>query len=164
MSYQVKGEQYIAVLAGFGGSNGLHVPYIQNPRTDAHGRVLVFKLDGKAATPVTKRPLLEANVPNETWPDEVVKKGAAAYGNCLLCHGFGAYSNGVVPDLRRSPMLSNKAAWDAVVLGGAKESLGMPNWSGKISPEDVEAIRAYIADRAKQLKADEDAAKKLSSR
>jgi PQQ-dependent dehydrogenase (methanol/ethanol family) len=164
MSYEVRGEQYIAVLAGFGGSNGLHVPYITNPRTDAHGRVLVFKIDGKAATPATKRPLLEANVPNETWPDEVVKKGAAVYGNCLLCHGFGAYSNGVVPDLRRSPMLSNKAAWDAVVLGGAKESLGMPNWSGKLSPEDVEAVRAYIADRAKQLKADEDAAKKVSSR
>ncbi len=41
---------------------------------------------------------------------------------------------------------------------------GMPNWSGKLSADDVEAVRAYIADRAKQLKADEDAAKRVSAK
>ena len=105
------------------------------------------------------RPLLPANVPAETWPAETVSRGAALYGNCAACHGFGTYAANVIPDLRRSPMLSVKSAWDAVVLGGALADKGMPNWTGRLATEDVEAIRAYVVDRARQLRDDEAAAR-----
>ncbi|MCW5625216.1 MAG: c-type cytochrome, partial [Burkholderiales bacterium] len=158
MTFMAKGEQYIAVLSGLGGSNGLHVPYIQNPRAGP-GRILVYKLNGEAELPAGYPPILPANVPQEEWPAETVAKGEGLYGaNCLLCHGFGAISNGVVPDLRRTPMLSSRAAFEHVVLGGALVDTGMPNWSGKLDAKDVDAIRAYLADRAKQLQRDEDLA------
>jgi hypothetical protein len=58
MSYRVGSDQYIAVLAGFGGSNGLHVPYIDNVSIGDNGRVLVFKLDRTATLPNNPRPIL----------------------------------------------------------------------------------------------------------
>ncbi|WP_235505752.1 PQQ-dependent dehydrogenase, methanol/ethanol family [Variovorax sp. Root411] len=155
MSYAVAGEQYIAVLSGFGGANALHVPSIQNPKVGLNGRVLVFKLDGKAIAPDNSRPLLAPNVPTEVWPTEIVSKGAALYGNCAGCHGFGTYGHNAIPDLRRSQMLGSRPAWEAIILGGGLESKGMPGWSGTLKPEDVEAIRAYIADRARVLRDDE---------
>ncbi|QAZ40370.1 PQQ-dependent dehydrogenase, methanol/ethanol family [Methylibium sp. Pch-M] len=158
MTYAVGGEQYVAVVAGFGGSNALHAPFAIAPKVGLHGRILAFKLDGRAVLPDNSRPLLPPNVPAQTWPAETVSRGAALYGNCAACHGFGTYAANVIPDLRRSPMLSVKSAWDAVVLGGALADKGMPNWTGRIAAEDVEAIRAYVVDRARQLRDDEAAA------
>jgi len=155
MSYRVGSDQYIAVLAGFGGSNGLQVPYIDNVSIGQNVRVLVFKLDGTVTLPNNPRPILPVNVPAEQWPDEVVKKGAELYGNCVFCHGFSTYSNGVVPDLRRSANLTDKEAWQSIVIGGVLKDNGMVSFVNRLSLEDAEAIRAYIADRARQLARDE---------
>lgn len=155
MSYAVGGTQYVAVLAGFGGANALHVPYVEKPKVGTQGRLLVFKLDGTATAPNNEKLKQAANVPNESWPAETVGKGAALYGNCAGCHGFGTYAHDAIPDLRRSALLSNRAAWEKVILGGALEAKGMPNWTGTLKPEDTEAIRAYVADRARVLRDDE---------
>jgi PQQ-dependent dehydrogenase (methanol/ethanol family) len=157
MSYMVKGEQYIAVLAGFGGSNALHVPYFKSVRIGTNGRVLVFKLNGKATLPDNTKPVLDAQVPSDTFTDAQVAHGASLYGNCVLCHGFGMNTNNMIPDLRRSPIPSNRAAWEDVVLRGSREDKGMPKWSETLSAEDSEALRAYVASRAKVLKRDLDA-------
>jgi quinohemoprotein ethanol dehydrogenase len=155
MSYRVGSDQYIAVLAGFGGSNGLQVPYIDNVSIGENGRVLVFKLDATATLPNNRRPVLPVNVPSEQWPDEIVKKGAELYGNCVFCHGSSTYSNGVIPDLRRSANLSDKETWQSIVIDGVLQDNGMVSFVNRLSPEDAEAIRAYIADRARQLARDE---------
>lgn len=155
MSYSVGGTQYIAVLSGFGGANALHVPYIQNAKVGLNGRVLVFKLDGTATAPDNEKLKAAPNVPAQTWSAETVAKGAALYGNCAGCHGFGTYGHDAIPDLRRSALLGNRAAWEQVILGGALEARGMPNWSATLKPEDAEALRAYIADRARVLRDDE---------
>lgn len=157
MSYEIDGTQYVAVLAGLGGSAGLQIPHMKNPRAGI-GRVLVFKLDGKGTLPPYQRAHRPAQVPDETFAPELVAKGAAFYGNCVACHGYGTYTNDeVVPDLRRSPMLLHKDAFASVVHDGILESRGMVSFADRMSREDVEALRAYLVDRAKQLKADEDA-------
>lgn len=161
MTYSVDGTQYIAVLAGFGGANSMHVPFINNVKVGTHGRVLVFRLDGTAVATDNEKKKLPPNVPGETWPSETVAKGKALYGkNCAACHGFGTYGHGAVPDLRRSPLVSSGAGWAAVILQGALAHKGMPNWGGTLTPEDSEAIRAYIVDRARVLRDDEEAARK----
>ena len=155
MSYMVGTDQYIAVLSGLGGAGALHMPYMDNPRA-GFGRVLVFKLNGTAKLPPSSFTVQPAQVPPDQWSKEVVAKGGAVYGNCVFCHGFAAISNGVIPDLRRSPMLMSKEVWSAVVGGGALESNGMVNFSKRgLSPEDIEAVRAWVADRARQLQSDE---------
>jgi quinohemoprotein ethanol dehydrogenase len=121
-----------------------------------YGRVLAFKLNGAAALPPYKPEIKPANAVPNTWDEATVKHGADAYGTCVFCHGFAAESNGVVPDLRRSTLLGDKAGWASVVLEGAFESEGMPNLSSRVSPEDAEAIRAYVASRARQLARDEN--------
>ncbi|MCK1315467.1 PQQ-dependent dehydrogenase, methanol/ethanol family [Bradyrhizobium sp. 23] len=162
MSYAVGSEQYIAIVTGFGGAGGLHVPYIDVAKSGT-GRVLVFKLDGSATLPPAKLyEKAEALVPTDSWPADVVAKGAALYGNCLFCHGFSAISNGVVPDLRRSRMVNSKDGWKAVVIDGALEAKGMISFADRLSEADAEAIRAYIADRAKQLASDEAVRKRAS--
>lgn len=154
MSYAVKGDQYIAVLAGFGGSNALHVPFFMNAKVGKNGRVLVFKLGGSATLPDNTKPVLEAMVAPDKFTDEQVAKGGQLFGNCVFCHGFGMNTNNMVPDLRRSPIPSNRAAFEEIVLKGALESKGMPGWGKTLSPEDSEALRAYIASRARVLQKD----------
>jgi quinohemoprotein ethanol dehydrogenase len=158
MSYEVESEQYISVLSGFGGSNGLAVLYIDGAHA-GQGRILTFKLNGTATLPsnLWKKPRPATIVPAKTWTEATVKEGEKEYaaGNCVFCHGFSAISNGVVPDLRRSPIIADADAFRTVVLGGVLESQGMPNMTGRVTPEQVEAIRAFIADRARQLAIDE---------
>jgi len=157
MSYAVDGVQYIAVLSGLGGT-WRNNPYVRNPRSGM-GRVLVFKLDGDAVLPPYQSKRGVPQIPDETFSQELIAEGRGYYGNtCSYCHGSGGYTNGeVITDLRRSPMLLDKEAFRQVVYGGILEHSGMVSFSFRLSEENVEAIRAFVVDRAIQLKADEDA-------
>ncbi|MBL8647310.1 MAG: cytochrome c, partial [Sphingosinicella sp.] len=85
-----------------------------------------------------------------------VTHGAALYeGTCGVCHGPGGISSGVLPDLRRSGVLADKDNWNAVVIGGALKDRGMVSFAPWMSADDAEAIRAYIAGKAKLLAASE---------
>jgi quinohemoprotein ethanol dehydrogenase len=156
MTYELDGEQYIAVLTGFGGANGLNVPYIDEVKV-GQGQILVFKLNGTGALPTrTVAKLQPATVvPKEQFTDAQVADGERNYGNCVFCHGFSAISIGVVPDLRRSPAIADAEAFRSIVLGGALESEGMPNMTGRINKDELETIRAYLADRARLLARDD---------
>lgn len=161
MTYSVDGTQYVAVLAGFGGANSMHVPFIKNVKVGTHGRVLVFKLDGNAVASDNEKKKLPPNVPDETWSSATIAKGKGLYGGtCSVCHGFGTYGHDSIPDLRRSLFVSNRAGWEAVILQGAFAHKGMPDWSESLTLEDSESIRAYVADRARVLRDDEETARK----
>jgi ferritin-like metal-binding protein YciE len=54
VSYSVGGQQYVAVMAGYGGAYPLSSPFVDNPRVMPNGRVLVFKLGGNAALPAPR--------------------------------------------------------------------------------------------------------------
>jgi len=157
MSYAVDGVQYIAVLSGLGGS-WRNNPYVKNARSGM-GRVLVFKLDGDAVLPPYASKRGVAQVSDEVFAQELIAQGRGFYGaNCAVCHGSGGYSNGeVITDLRRSPMLVNKEAFSQVAYDGILEHNGMVSFSFRLTQDNVEAIRAFLLDRAGQLKADEDA-------
>lgn len=161
MSYMMNGEQYIAVLAGFGGSNALHVPFIKT-KIGTNGRLLVFKIGGKATLADNSKPEFDAMVTNENFTVEQVKRGSELIGNCVLCHGSGLHSNNMLPDLRRSPIVTSKEAFADVVLKGSRENKGMPGWASSMTAEDVESLRAYIQSRAKVLKADLEAERKAA--
>ena len=43
------------------------------------------------------------------------------------------------------------SAWNAILLGGAYLSRGMPAFEGVLTEEDAEAIRAYIVRQAQAI-------------
>jgi len=45
--------------------------------------------------------------------------------------------------------LADKATWQAIVHDGALKDNGMVGFAKWMSPEDVEAVRGYVADRAR---------------
>ena len=68
--------------------------------------------------------------------------------NCAVCHGTLGISSGVLPDLRWSTYTADADAWNNVVIGGALSENGMVSFEDVITPEDAEAIRAYVVTQA----------------
>lgn len=156
VSYAVDGEQYVAVMAGYGGAYPLSSSFVDNPRPMPNGRLLVFKLGGRAPYSIERIENPPATVVEAAWSAETAKQGAALYeSTCGVCHGPAGISSGVLPDLRRSGVLADKDSWNAVVIGGALKDRGMVSFAKWMSADDAEAIRAYVAGKAKLLAAAE---------
>jgi quinohemoprotein ethanol dehydrogenase len=157
VTYSIKGEQYVAVLAGWGGVWALApgiLSQVAGPMRNV-SRLLVFKLNGSAQLPpeqpVELRPL---EPPAVTGTPERIAAGAQQYGRfCGVCHGDAAYGGGLLPDLRRSTLLADSKVWASVVHDGALSTQGMIGFASVLSPEQVEGIRAYVIKRANEDKA-----------
>ncbi|MDO8837615.1 MAG: PQQ-dependent dehydrogenase, methanol/ethanol family [Parvibaculum sp.] len=156
VTYTVDGEQYVAVLAGWGGVNIVS----GDARTSAaakygnEGRLITFKLGGGGTLP--QLALRDQSIPE--WPaltanEETVRQGEIAYTQyCMLCHGALAISPGVTPDLRR--MNENvREHFQDIVRGGLLSANGMASFADLVSEEDVEAILSYVQKRALEDKA-----------
>lgn len=144
ISYELDGEQYIAQVVGGSAPGGYYAP--------TYARLLVFKLGGNAQLPPNE-PFTQApfNAPEQTASAEQIAAGAVMYGNaCALCHGDGGANRGMFPDLRRSPLLHSKAAFDQVVLGGLREERGMASFAGQLSTEDTALILSYLIERTEE--------------
>jgi len=153
ISYSVNGEQYVAVLVGWGGVLPLAAGEVglQSPGMANVPRLLAFKLGGKAnlpAAPEVKRPVLSP--PRSTASAAEVKNGEQLYQRyCSGCHGDVAVSGGVLPDLRYSGTLTNDQ-WFQIVLDGTLEAYGMVSFSKEITRQNATAIRDYVIFRANQ--------------
>lgn len=157
MTFEAGGNQYIAVLAGYGGAYALTSYFNDNPGPRPNGRVYVFRIGGKAPMPkVEKLFKAPANPSSEPFPASLVARGEALFQkDCWACHGPGAVSSGVVPDLRRSGVLPSADGWKEVVIGGALKDRGMISFAKTLTSADAEALRAYVSSRALLLKIQE---------
>lgn len=150
VSYEVDGEQYIAVSVGWGSGANLLAGYYVDPKGGkVEGRVIAFKLgaDGKISLrqPAKSELPRPARRPSST---EAVARGTDLYGRfCGICHGGAAISAGTTPDLRYSATLGNDA-FHAFVLEGAAAANGMPNFNGRLSKEEVSDIEDFLLSRA----------------
>lgn len=156
VSYRIGGVQYVAVVAGTGGAVPIASPGGPG-RLLPNGRVLVYRLGGKAALPADDGgPLPPPNPPAGKFTAAEIEAGRRHYvANCSVCHG--GY---ILPDLKRSAFLADRDAWRSIVIDGALESRGMASFRDYLSPADAEAIRAYVGTEARKLaKASEGAAR-----
>lgn len=157
MSYRIGGEQYVAVLAGWGGAWDLAAGIVADKAgtTRNISRLLVFKLGSKGKLPPP--PPFTAKVldpPADTGTPQQIAKGAQVYARyCLVCHGDGAIAGGLVPDLRHSGALGSADALRAIVLDGALKHTGMVSFKSAVTAADAEAIRMYVIRRATEDKA-----------
>ena len=144
ISYELDGEQYVAVVVGGGGAAQLSTPELLPDRPRLPGRLLVFKLGGKAQAPayvIPQRPQVDlAGVTAPGDPDRGLEMFNA---RCLVCHGSQA-SGAWLPDLKRSPMILTREDFASVLLEGARQSRGMPSFARFLKPADVEDIRAFL--------------------
>ena len=160
VTYTVNGEQYVAVLSGWGGTYPLVSGIVAHKSGNMRNisRVLVFKLGGGAKlppVPATAPKVL--NPPPETADAATVDRGFKLYSRfCGSCHGDAVVGGGITPDLRYSPLLSSDSFYE-VVLNGLLKDNGMVGWSPVLSRQDADAIRAYIIHRAHQTQAQKTA-------
>jgi mono/diheme cytochrome c family protein len=146
VSYQLDGEQYVAVVAGAGGSAGLNLAVLDYQNA---GYVIAYKRGGTASLPEV-RPLQRRAPdppPLRASPAEI-ERGAELYNTwCFRCHGIGTKSGGLLPDLRRSTRAIHQA-WPAIVLEGAFAGRGMPSFASALTADDTAAIHAYVIRQA----------------
>ena len=148
MTYQVEEDQYVATMM-----NG-------NRAIDLGGTVLVFKLDGNLDLPIPD--IVQRSVPD--LPDDVfsvtqISEGDDIYhAQCASCHGGIGIPNEVAivaPDLRLMTLSSHQAMAD-IVLGGSRADRGMPEFRDAVTPDQLQAIRAFIIEQARRLKEFQD--------
>ena len=154
VTYAIDGEQYVSVAVGWGTATAmLGGPGVAPLQMKNRSRVLTFKLGASAQLPDLPDPVPVPlpDVPEQRASDNTVLEGHRVFAQrCMVCHGLGAVSGGIAPDLRYSDQ-QVYAEWDAIVLGGSLSSTGMPPFAGVITPQQSQAIKAYIIDRAHAL-------------
>jgi mono/diheme cytochrome c family protein len=153
ITYSIDGEQYIAVVAGWGAV----AANINGASMNADGakrnvsRILAFKIGGNTELPPLPDLPPAPAPPAEFGSDEQVDAGSRLYARyCSMCHGAGVFGGGAIPDLRHSAMIANSAAFESVVLEGAMLDNGMASFAEVLEEDDAEAVRAFIVNRANQ--------------
>lgn len=83
--------------------------------------------------------------------EEAIEIGASAYNqNCARCHGLGAISGGIAPDLRKlEPGIEGDEWYTYRVRNGATRNgiPYMPKFSDVLSQEALWSIRAWLETR-----------------
>jgi alcohol dehydrogenase (cytochrome c)/quinohemoprotein ethanol dehydrogenase len=145
-TFELDGEQYIAQEVGYG---------VVRYGSSNQSRLLVYKLGGSATLPPPPPPLppLVLNPPPSTASKEDIDAGRERFtSHCAMCHEPPAANRRVFPDLRYSPMLNTPETFSAVVLDGALQANGMSSFKGRLTSDEVQAVRAYLIERANQAK------------
>lgn len=142
ITYMVDGEQYVTIPVGWGGSQGQSIKAVARIHP---GTLYTFKLGGKAEAPEKLPPL------PPTFTSKRTEAGPRNIGNgfdlytqyCVACHMYNGQGGGVIPDL----LMASDATIDnyhKIILEGALESQGMPNFGEHLTAEDVEDIKSFV--------------------
>ncbi|QZH76556.1 MAG: PQQ-dependent dehydrogenase, methanol/ethanol family [Erythrobacter sp.] len=158
ITYELDGEQYVAVMAGWGGIWALAPGGILNETSGPVpniSRLLVFRLGGTAqlppAPPLIRRPI---DPPALTVSAEEAAAGSYNFARyCSGCHGDAAIGSTVLPDLRRSATLGSEQVWQQIVHDGVLQSRGMVGFQPSLTREEIEGLRQYVIHRAQQDRA-----------
>jgi len=152
VTFTIDGEQYVSVLAGWGGAFPLFAgEFAEQAGVRNVSRVLTFKLGAKGSLPALETPKLTLNPPPRTGDAAAIARGKQLFSDrCMVCHGDGAVGGGVTPDLRYLDEAKHQA-WMGVVIGGLHQQRGMVSFAGVLSPQDATDIQAFVIERAHQL-------------
>ena len=158
ISYEVDGEQYVAVVAGWGGAFPLTSGAAEDYGLKPRGRILAFKLGGaEKLPPVNDEALvLPEPPPLEATADQLAHGKYMYHRYCSVCHGPGLRTGGVIADLRY--MVAGKhIVFEDIVLRGILKDRGMVSFSDVLNKEDTRAVHQYIISKARTLQAEQAA-------
>lgn len=150
-TYMIDGEQYVTITTGWGSAFALAAGFGYDEKVaPTVGKVVTFKLGGTQEIADSGLTPVEATAKAAPFGTEaMVADGSVHYArNCTVCHGPLAVSSGVLPDLRWSAITGNKEAWKGVVLDGNLAANGMVSFADYLTPDEAEAVRAYVLAQA----------------
>jgi quinohemoprotein ethanol dehydrogenase len=151
ITYEIDGEQYIAVASGWGGAYVLGFGGVLPSGSAVNvGRVLVFKAGADGTLPeLNQQEAVISEIPAQFADESTVKQGQAIYANrCAICHGDHAFASGLTPNLRYSAALSDAEFWQEIIIDGILVENGMPKFKGLLSKDEIESVRAYVVEEA----------------
>ncbi len=161
ITYMTGGKQYVTVIAGarFPTAQGFKREWDYGTQK---WRVLTFALGGRAKLP----PADTSVAPYADDPAIRVDAAGAALGKavfaqrCAGCHGAGALSGGAAPDLLRSAIPLDTAAFTSVLHDGPLVARGMPRFE-ELTAAEIDGLSQYIRQRAREAIAAEAGIAKL---
>jgi quinohemoprotein ethanol dehydrogenase len=142
ISYEIGGEQHVAIAVGGPVAGGYYAPN--------GARLLVFKLGAKGSIPDLPKFTEAAIVKAIQFADAAtIDKGREVFeAQCQLCHGRNGAARSTFPDLRRSQALLNQQLLDNIVINGTLSSRGMASFKQYLKEGDTVALRAYLISLA----------------
>lgn len=149
-TYMVDGKQYVSVAVGWGGVYGLAARATER---QGPGTVYTFALGGKAKMPEFVAQRTGQLLQGVKYDAAKVEAGTMLYvANCVFCHG--------VPGVDRGGNIPNLGYMDAsyienlpnFIFKGPAMARGMPDFTGKLSGDDVESIKAFIQGTADAIR------------
>lgn len=150
VTYAVDGQQYVSVAVGWGGVYGL---FQRASDKMGPGAVYTYALGGDAPLPEIAQYQIGALVAGVPYDANQVDEGMGLYvANCLFCHGVpGVDRGGNIPNLGyvNAEVLNNLGEF---TFNGPDVNNGMPDFSGKLTPEQLESIKAFIQGTADAIR------------
>ena len=156
-TYSIDGDQFVSVMAGFGGATLFFVPeHAAAFEYENNGTILTYKLGGTdtplppaVSTTTVPRP------PDKVLSDAQIKQGESIYNSiCFFCHGgFGPRHNSLYPDLAKMSENTHEQ-FNSIVLKGALSTYGMASFADIIDETKADAIHQYLIQQQKKLFAD----------
>ena len=149
-TYQVDGKQYVSIAVGWGGVYGIAQ---RASERKGPGTVYTYVLGGTAKAPEFVAYQQGALLQGVKYDPAHVKEGTLLYvSNCVFCHGVpGVDRGGNVKNLGYSAT-GIIASLDKWVFKGPDAVNGMPDFTGKLTPEQVEKIKAFIQGTADAIR------------
>ncbi len=149
-TYEVDGVQYVSIAVGWGGVYGIAQ---RTTNREGPGTVYTFAIGGKAPLPEFAQYRMSELLAGVPYDPAQAKEGTLIYvSNCVFCHGVpGVDRGGNVKNLGyvAPEMIANL---ESIVFKGPFMSQGMPDFTGKLKPEDVAKIRAFIQGTADAIR------------
>lgn len=142
VTYEVDGKQYVSIAVGWGGVYGQTARHTDR---NAKGTVYTFVTDGKAKMPAFEPYKLGPLLEGVKYDPKDMDEGTALYvKNCVICHGVpGVDKGGNIANLGYvSRDLIDKL--DQVLFNGPFTDQGMPDYTGKLSADQVQKLKAFI--------------------
>jgi len=142
----VDGKQYVSIAVGWGGAYGI------SQRTSEKlgpGTVFTYVLGGKAAPPAFVNVKLEGLLAGVKYDPKLVQAGQGVYvSHCVLCHGVpGVDRGGNIPNLGYvKPEFISEL--DKYIFNGPNAKDGMPDFTNRLKPADVDKLKAFIQGTA----------------
>jgi len=145
-TYEIDGRQFVSIAAGWGGVYG---QFQRSADRIGPGTVFTFALGGTATLPDFGEYPVGKLVSGVAYDSEAVPEGAGLYfSHCFLCHGSPGVNNG--GNIRNLAYISAEMlrALENYVFAGPMLAQGMPDFTGKLSEDEVEKIKAFIQSSA----------------
>ncbi len=150
ITFMIDGKQYVSIAVGWGGNPGNRVRFTKEIYS---GTIYTFALDANQAYPQfnTHRSTELIQLPVSASTAEISNGRTLYDSNCRTCHGRMGDNGGSIPNLTFSSE-GTFGIMEDIVLKGMYLTLGMPNFSGRLSQKDLMNIKSYILNSANEIR------------